>query len=146
MSQLVILQRFHNRLVYILRTEEELPCFMQPEPTRRGVSHGSRADRCRWMDTQVGCTLAGEDRTRPVALSVWQVELRRLPACPAAGVCEGCLRAHQPNTPDPTAPLLAAQLLSSARGTVEQCSLQQCCIILRLADPAPATTPASGTT
>ena len=66
----------------------------------------------------VGCTLAGVDRTRPVALSVWQVELRRLPACPAAGVCEGCLRAHQPNTPDPTAPLLAAQLLSSARGTV----------------------------
>ena len=102
----------------------------------------------------VGCTLAGVDRTRPVALSVWQVELRPLPACPAAGVCEGCLRAHQPNTLGPTAPLLAAQLLSSARGTVstalctavEQCSLQQCCIILRLADPAPATTPASGTT
>ena len=128
---MVILQRFHNRSVDILRTEEELRSFVQPVSQIQlvEVSHGSRAGQwwiCRWVV---------EDRTRPVALRAHcQVELP-LPACPAGAVCQPCLRpARPPNTLPPPPP--AAQLLSSA---------QHSSAVLYRPHPAPATTPASPT-
>ena len=106
---MVILQRFHNRSVHILRTEEELPSRSCSQPARsneaRSVTDGGLVSG----GFAGGLWKTGHGLWHPAHC---QVELP-LPACPAGAVCQPCLRpARPPNTLPPPPP---AQLLSSAR-------------------------------